>query len=197
MIALLLTWAALGLAYPLFSAWLPILLSSHYDLGGSSSTYTTYRNYVIVSVCGIPGSVLAAWMIQLPLVGRKGGIALGCFLTGIFMFVFTTAKNATQNLALSSVTSFSQQMFYPALYLLTPELIPAPHRGTGDALCSAANRLLGMMAPIISVYATNATAPIYAGAALVHFFFFFSFHQVYVDGTWDFEADWCVCVCVR
>lgn len=41
MIALLLTWAALGLAYPLFSVWLLMLLSSHYDLAGSFSTYTS------------------------------------------------------------------------------------------------------------------------------------------------------------
>lgn len=34
------------------------------------------------------------------------------------------------------------------LYAYTPEVFPAPHRGTGDAICSAFNRITGLQAPI-------------------------------------------------
>lgn len=167
MSALIFTWAAMGIAYPIFFAFLPTWLSSRYKTGGANSVYLTYRNYVIVSLCSLPGALLAAALIQLPRMGRKGGIAVGCLLTGIFMFVFTTAKTPSQNLAFSVITAFTSQIYYPALYTLTPELMPAPHRGTGDALCSAANRLLGLMAPIVTIYAENPSAPLYSAASLV------------------------------
>lgn len=38
--------------------------------------------------------------------------------------------------------------------LQTPEVFPAPHRGTGDALCSALNRIGGFIAPLIKIATT-------------------------------------------
>ena len=44
---------------------------------------------------------------------------------------------------------------YGVLYAYTPEVFPAPHRGTGDALCSAFNRITGLLAPVIKISTTN------------------------------------------
>jgi hypothetical protein len=38
--------------------------------------------------------------------------------------------------------------------LQTPEVFPAPHRGTGDALCAALNRIGGFIAPLIKIATT-------------------------------------------
>ncbi|KAJ8514377.1 hypothetical protein ONZ45_g8087 [Pleurotus djamor] len=64
---------------------------------------------------------------------------------------------------------------YGVLYAYTPEVFPAPHRGTGDALCSAFNRITGILAPVIKIATTNrdgsastsiANGPIFVSATL-------------------------------
>ena len=44
---------------------------------------------------------------------------------------------------------------YGVLYAYTPEAFPTPHRGTGDALASAFNRVMGLIAPIIKIVTTS------------------------------------------
>lgn len=46
---------------------------------------------------------------------------------------------------------------YGVLYAYTPEVFPAPHRGTGDALASAFNRVTGILAPVIKIVTTPAS----------------------------------------
>jgi hypothetical protein len=54
---------------------------------------------------------------------------------------------------------------YGVLYAYTPEVFPAPHRGTGDALCSAFNRITGILAPVIKIVTTNADGSASNGTA--------------------------------
>lgn len=46
---------------------------------------------------------------------------------------------------------------YGVLYAYTPEIFPAPHRGTGDALASSFNRVTGILAPVIKMVTTSPT----------------------------------------
>ncbi|KAN0065621.1 hypothetical protein ACQY0O_000750 [Thecaphora frezii] len=163
--AIFLLWSMIGLAYPLYNAFLPIYLSEAQGVSGSSSVDVTYRNYAIISACGIPGSFFAAWMVELPRTGRRGAMALGTLLTGIFLFAFTTAKNEAAVLGFNCVTAATQNVMYGVLYAWTPETFPAPHRGTADGIASSLNRILGALAPIIGIYATG-SAPIYVAASL-------------------------------
>ena len=56
---------------------------------------------------------------------------------------------------------------YAVLYAYTPEIFPTKDRGTGNALTATANRVFGIMAPIIAIYANLATsAPVYVSGAL-------------------------------
>jgi len=169
----ILCWGLIGLAYPLFNAFLPVYLSER-NVGSSDSISATYRQYTIVSVLGIPGSIIACYLVEITrgkgrwtIGGRKYSMAVATALTGIFLFLFTTAKDASQTLAYSCVTSLTQNAMYGVLYAYTPEVFPAPHRGTGDAICSAFNRITGLMAPIIAIYATaSANGPVFVAAAL-------------------------------
>jgi hypothetical protein len=43
---------------------------------------------------------------------------------------------------------------YGVLYAYTPEVFPAPQRGTGDALASGFNRITGILAPVIKIVTT-------------------------------------------
>lgn len=42
---------------------------------------------------------------------------------------------------------------YAVLYASTPETFPTLHRGTGNALVGTANRIMGILAPIIAMVA--------------------------------------------
>lgn len=167
-------WALIGLAYPLFNSFIVLYLENAGGEASSNGIYETYRNYVIVSVCGIPGSLLAAWMVNLPRSGRRGTMAVGTLLSGIFLFGFTAVKTKAGSLAFSCVTSFTQMIMYGVLYCYTPESFPAPMRGTADGIAASLNRLFGLFAPIIKIYGvpeenatkTEASVPIYVAATL-------------------------------
>lgn len=103
-------WSLIGLAYPLYNAFLPIYLAEAQGVAGSSSVDVTYRNYAIISICGVPGSIFAAWMVELPRSGRRGALALGTILTGVFLFLFTTASNNAAVLGWNCATAATQNI---------------------------------------------------------------------------------------
>lgn len=58
-------------------------------------------------------------------------------------------------------------IMYAVLYAYTPEIFPTKDRGTGNALTASANRIFGIMAPLIGIYADLQTAaPVYVSGAL-------------------------------
>ncbi|KAL1740355.1 major facilitator superfamily domain-containing protein [Schizophyllum fasciatum] len=194
----ILLWGLIGLAYPLYNAFLPLYLAERVD--SDSSTYTTYRNYTIISVVGIPGSVLACLIVDwtrggkdagvadgvaasggekgmeegaaptkrrtaFTLGGRKLSMAISTLLTGVFLFLFTTSATEAAVLGFSCASGLTQNAMYGVLYAYTPEVFPAPHRGTGDAVCSAFNRMTGILAPAIKIATTSAAGGAAAATA--------------------------------
>lgn len=56
---------------------------------------------------------------------------------------------------------------YAVLYAYTPELFPTASRGTGNALTATANRVFGIMAPIVAMFGDLTTSvPVYVSGAL-------------------------------
>jgi len=52
---------------------------------------------------------------------------------------------------------------YGVLYAITPELFATKDRGTGNGIAATANRIFGIMSPIVALYADLSTpAPIYS-----------------------------------
>lgn len=64
--------------------------------------------------------------------------------------------------------AFFQNVMYGVLYAYTPEVFPAPIRGTGTGMSSFLNRVAGLCAPIVAIQAggANPKAPIYASGGL-------------------------------
>lgn len=171
------------MGYPLFNAFLPQYLST---AGGQAvSENTTYRDYAITSVVGVPGSILACYTVNIKYIGRKGTMAIATLLSGIFLILFTRGTTSGYQLAMSSLEAFFQNIMvsdphltisehqltasqYGVLYAYTPEVFPAPNRGTGTGISSTLNRLAGLCAPIVAVNAgaLDPKAPIYASAGL-------------------------------
>ncbi|KAI0451963.1 major facilitator superfamily domain-containing protein [Xylaria acuta] len=165
--ALMLVWALIGLAFPLYHAYLPYLQAIRGADFGDGSTYLTYRNNLILAVLGVPGALVGAVLAELPRVGRKGALSLSTILTGVFLFASTTATNSSALLGWNSAYSFTSNIMYAVLYAFTPEVFPTQDRGTGNALTATSNRIFGIFAPIIAIYGDLTTSvPVYVSGAL-------------------------------
>ncbi|KAJ5805573.1 uncharacterized protein N7503_003175 [Penicillium pulvis] len=160
-------WATIGMGYPLFNAFLPQYLSQ--TGGETNSSYTTYRNYAITSIVGVPGSILACYTVEIKHVGRKGTMAISTVITGVLLFCFTVSSTSNVQLVCSCLEAFFQNIMYGVLYAYTPEVFPAPNRGTGSGISSCLNRIAGLCAPLVAIFASssNPNAPIYASGGLM------------------------------
>ncbi|KAF5010027.1 hypothetical protein FDECE_3806 [Fusarium decemcellulare] len=173
-------WATIGMGYPLFNAFLPQYFArAHTD--ESSGTFQsetdtisaeTYRNYAIASIMGVPGSLLAAYLVDhpSPFLGRRGTLASSTLLSAIFLFLFVFyGTTSTAQLLMSCVEAFAQNIMYGVLYAFTPEIFPAPVRGAGTGVASFLNRITGLMAPVLAatVPGDGATTPIIMSAVLI------------------------------
>ncbi|TVY31156.1 putative MFS-type transporter protein [Lachnellula hyalina] len=163
-------WATMGMGYPLFNAFLPQYLSKGKgSSGGAVTANETYRNYAITSIVGVPGSILACYTVDIPYIGRKGTMAISTCLSGVFLFLFTISAESKTQLAFSSVEAFFQNIMYGVLYAYTPEVFPAPNRGTATGISSFLNRFAGLCAPIIAanIPSANPNAPVFVSGTLI------------------------------
>jgi hypothetical protein len=164
---IVLVWAFIGLGFPLYNAFLPFIQQSRGAEFGDGSVYITYRNSLIVSTMGIPGCLLGGLLVELPNFGRKGALSVSTGLTGAFLLASTTAKTSNALLGWNCAFTFMSSLMYAVLYAYTPEIFLTKDRGTGNALTASANRIFGIMAPIIAMFANLETAaPVYVSGAL-------------------------------
>ncbi|WFD36865.1 hypothetical protein MCUN1_003755 [Malassezia cuniculi] len=162
-------WGAVGLAYPLFNSFIAIYLEQKSNVSSTPTSISEqYRQLVIIAVCGVPGSLFASAMVELPYAGRRGSMAIFTCLTGVFLFLFTTAKSSDAVLGWSCAVSLVQNAMYAILYAITYEVFPAPQRGTGDGLAMSTQRVFGIAAPLIATFASKdePNTPIYVSGAM-------------------------------
>ncbi|KAI0851263.1 MFS general substrate transporter [Daldinia vernicosa] len=174
-------WSTIGLGYPLFNAFLPQYLShggSDVPVGdeamaiNNATPAETYRNYAIISVVGVPGSLLAAYTVdhKSPFLGRKGTLAISTLVSAIFLFFFVTfGTTPNWQLFFTCIEAFCQNIMYGVLYAFTPEIFPAPVRGAGTGVASFLNRATGLIAPILAANmpGDGTKTPIYMSAILI------------------------------
>ncbi|KAI4162875.1 MAG: hypothetical protein LQ342_003592 [Letrouitia transgressa] len=131
------------------------------------STAETYRNYVIIYICGIPGVLLGALMYGVPFVGRKWAMVGSSALMGASLFLFSSINTEASNIGLNIMEYFFQSMFNSVLYGWTPEAYPAPIRGTACGVASFWGRLFSIVSPLIGAHllASNANGPLYLAGA--------------------------------
>ncbi len=164
---IMLIWAFIGLGFPLYNAFLPYIQATRGAKFGDGSTYLTFRNSLIIAALGIPGALIGGVLVELRKFGRKGALAVSTALTGVFLFASTTALTSNALLGWNCAYNLMANVMYAVLYAYTPEIFPTKDRGTGNALTATANRIFGIMAPIIAIFANLETAaPVYVSGAL-------------------------------
>jgi MFS family permease len=118
-------------------------------------------------VLGVPGCIIGGILVETPRIGRKGTLSFSTVLTGVFLFGSTTALNSNSLLGWNCAFNFMSNIMYAVLYSYTPEIFPTKDRGTGNAITASANRVFGIMAPIVAMFANLETsAPVYVSGAL-------------------------------
>ena len=82
----------------------------------NSDVSTTFRNYLIIGIMCVPGSLLGGVAVEMPLLGRKGAMSLATVLTGVFLLVSTTATSPQALLAWNCAYAVTSNMMYGVLY---------------------------------------------------------------------------------
>ncbi|KAK7050280.1 putative MFS-type transporter PB1E7.08c [Favolaschia claudopus] len=137
---LILIWGTVGLAFPLYFAFIPYYLSTRGATFGDGSMYITYRNTAIMYATSLPAGPLAGYLVELPLLGRKGTLAISAALAGVLILLSTTSRSSAALLGWNCAFEFTALVMYSVLYGLGPELFPTKDRGTGNALVASAHR---------------------------------------------------------
>jgi hypothetical protein len=140
-------WALVGLAFPLYNAFIP-LIETQRGIRFGDETSTTYRNSLIIAAVGLPGSVIGAFMTQTPQLGRKGSLAITSALTGISLFSSLTASSSRILLVWNCLFGLSTNFLLSILYSYTPEIFLTKSRGTGNALAASVGRICGTLSPV-------------------------------------------------
>jgi hypothetical protein len=108
-------YASLGLAYPLFNGFLGTYLAQKNASFGNTSLNATYAGYTYQAACGIPGSMLAAVMVEWSRGGRKFAMAFFTIAAGCFLFGLTAARNGATINILTCFASFFENAFCKSL----------------------------------------------------------------------------------
>ncbi|KAK5955457.1 hypothetical protein OHC33_003095 [Knufia fluminis] len=149
-------WAAIGMAYPLFNAFIVQYLQAADPNAPPIPDNVLYRNYAIQSIRRMP------WQCHR---------CIYCPTEMFFLFLFTTSTDATFQLGFSCMVALFQNQAYGTLYAYSPETFPSPNRSTGTGIGSGLNRFAGFCAPLVAIYSVSDTSasakvPMYVSSAL-------------------------------
>ncbi|KAJ9144149.1 Major facilitator superfamily transporter [Pleurostoma richardsiae] len=162
MLCLVVIWATIGIAYPLYTIFLPYYLSAHGASLGEDSNYITYRDWSVSSVVGIFGPFVSMYMVSYRHLRSRRSILLTGAACAAFSGAFTSVRTAGQNLAFSCMINFWLNALYAIVYSYTPQALSVENRGLGNGLLMAVGRLASLSAPFIATFADVTTsAPIW------------------------------------
>nr|CBV37365.1 hexose transporter [Colletotrichum graminicola] len=160
-----LIWLTVGVAYPLYFAFIPSYLETKSSYSTNTSLGHTYMVYCIVSSAGVIGPIAAGFCVETRF-GRRWMMAGSAVLTGVFLFAYTAVGTEAADIGFQCATAILGNFEYAIMYAFTPESFPGPVRGTGTGIAATLLRLGGLVASFVSTYAGYTVVPIYASAAL-------------------------------
>jgi hypothetical protein len=140
-------WTLVSFAYTMFNVFLPKYLESLglSDRGkekdnNDSLMRDVLKDYVIYSLCGVPGSLAGAWLIE-TFLGRIGSMSVASFGTALAVFLFSAVKSHYSEVISSAMVSFLATLNYAVIYGYTPEVFESKVRGTACGIASASGRV--------------------------------------------------------
>lgn len=134
-------------AFSLAGYYLPQILA---DRGAAVNEplSTTYAHYIAIYAPGLLACILAAFLVEIPALGRQWAMVLSSSVMAISLFVYTTVQSQAGAVGLNALEYFAQSMFNAILYAFVPEAYPSPVRGTASGFASTLGRISSIVAPI-------------------------------------------------
>ncbi|KAK6077944.1 membrane transporter [Seiridium cupressi] len=161
-----LIWLTIGIAYPLYFAFITSYLQANSNYTTDSSLSYTYKIYCIVSAVGVLGPLAAGFAVETRL-GRRWMMAISAILTGVFLFAYTAVRSEASDIGFQCATGILGNFEYAIMFAFSPESFPGPVRGTGTGIAASLLRFGGLIASLISIYGGGYTViSIYVSAAL-------------------------------
>ncbi|KAG1456332.1 hypothetical protein G6F56_006851 [Rhizopus delemar] len=155
-------WTITSIAYTMFNVFLPKFLETLEQDDIKPTLRQVYWDYMIYSLAGMPGSVIASYMIETRL-GRKGTMTLSALGSSLSLFIFSAIKSRLVMVLSSSSVSFLATLLYAVIYGYTPEVFDTSVRGTAVGTASALGRIAGIISPVLAglLLITNTSLPLY------------------------------------
>lgn len=76
-------------------------------------------------------------------------MVVGALVTMVFFFCYTQVRTESQNVGFSCTVNFCLNIYYGSLYAYSPEVFPSAHRGTGNGVAIAFNRIMGIVSAVV------------------------------------------------
>ncbi|KAJ5371744.1 hypothetical protein N7517_003750 [Penicillium concentricum] len=160
-VSLVLLWSVMGLTFVLHQTYISNYLAARGVAQVNATTASRsylYSRYIYVALCGIPGPLVAAILVEVKGLGRKrtgAGIAI---LTGLFMLLATLAKSRSATLAFECIISFLRFAGIATLTLYTVEVVPTTVRGYSLGVMGFFWGVFGLIAHIITTFDNTAVS---------------------------------------
>ncbi|KAJ3178093.1 hypothetical protein HK101_010155 [Irineochytrium annulatum] len=162
-------WSLISCGYTMFNGFLTFFLESGPDSTEPPPTSDeTFRDIFIISVMGVPGSILGMFLIETRL-GRRYTMSLSSFGTAASLFLFTITRTRGGQLLASCLAAVLQNVMYGVLYCYTPEVFDSQVRGTATGVAGALSRVFGTAAPLLTgaLWTIGPSVPLYVAALLI------------------------------
>lgn len=112
-------WLTIGVAYPLYFAFITSYLETKSSYSYNSSLNFTYMVYCIVSSVGVIGPIAAGFAVETRL-GRRWMMALSSVLTGVFLFAYTAVGTEAADIGFQCATGILGNFGKPCDFVLSP-----------------------------------------------------------------------------
>lgn len=155
-------WFTCSMAYSMYYAFLPRFLSD------APSFFTPQSDYVIISISGIPGSVLAMHAVDSSL-GRRGTAILSTVATLLSLVTYLNISGTLIGLVSNCAASFFSNIMWGVVYSFTPESFPTNVRATGYGIASGLSKAAGIFAPLFTGFLLGFGAGIPVAVSVVLF----------------------------
>jgi TfoX/Sxy family transcriptional regulator of competence genes len=98
-----LVWLTVGVAYPLYFAFITSYLETKSSYSVNTSLNHTYMVYCIVSAVGVVGPLAAGFCVETRL-GRRWMMGISAILTGVFLFAYTGVSTEAADIGFQCAT---------------------------------------------------------------------------------------------
>ncbi|GAA5851805.1 hypothetical protein JCM8547_000060 [Rhodosporidiobolus lusitaniae] len=168
--SLWIAYMSLFFAFSIAGGYLPLILRQK-GIDLSKTLNETYRNYVIIYLPGVTATILGAFLMELPGLGRKWSMVAAAALMGTSLFLFATIESLWAYTGMDLLRYWAQSLYAALLYGITPEYFDSRVRGSGSGMASTLGRLSSTVAPVAAgtIFNPRSNSVLYmaGGAAFV------------------------------